>query len=144
MANQLSVLAEEREQSLSVETRRRIEVRLDRRILKQALVNFVDNAIKYSPRESEIQLRAVETDGLVAFEVAGQGLGIPAEHREKIFDRFYRVDTARSRTFGGVGLGLSLATWAAESQGGRIEVETEEGTGSTFRIVIPKVRAAAG
>jgi len=144
VANQLSVLAEERDQSLSVETRRRIEVQLDRRILKQALVNLVDNAIKYSPRESEIQLRAVETDGLVAFEVADQGLGIPAEHREKIFDRFYRVDTARSRTLGGAGLGLSLATWAAESQGGRIEVESEEGTGSTFRIVIPKVRAAAG
>jgi signal transduction histidine kinase len=66
------------------------------------------------------------------------GPGIAAEHRERIFDRFYRVDKARSREMGGTGLGLAIARWAVEANGGRLELESEEGAGSTFRIILPQ------
>ncbi len=69
-------------------------------------------------------------------EVADQGPGIAPEHREKIFERFYRVDKARSRASGGAGLGLAIARWAIERQGGQIELESELGRGSLFRVVM--------
>jgi signal transduction histidine kinase len=67
--------------------------------------------------------------------------GIAAEHQEYIFDRFYRVDKARSRELGGTGLGLAIARWAVEAHGGHIELESEEGKGSTFRIIVPRTPA---
>jgi two-component system phosphate regulon sensor histidine kinase PhoR len=73
----------------------------------------------------------------VAIEVSDTGLGIAPEHHSKVFDRFYRVDKARSRETGGVGLGLALAKSAVELNGGRIELESEPGKGSTFRVVLP-------
>ena len=73
-----------------------------------------------------------------AFVVRDAGPGIPAVHRERIFDRFYRVDTGRARDAGGLGLGLAITRWAVEAHGGRIELESEEGKGSLFRIVLPK------
>jgi signal transduction histidine kinase len=71
-------------------------------------------------------------------EVVDQGPGIAPEHQQKIFERFYRVDKARSRASGGVGLGLAIARWAIERQRGHIELESETGHGSLFRIVMPK------
>jgi signal transduction histidine kinase len=71
-------------------------------------------------------------------EVTDTGPGIPAEHRGRIFDRFYRVERDRSSQAGGTGLGLSIAKWAAEANGGRIELDTQEKQGSTFRLVLPK------
>jgi signal transduction histidine kinase len=68
--------------------------------------------------------------------VTDEGSGIPAEHRSRVFDRFYRVDKSRSREMGGTGLGLALVKWAAEAHGGRVELETSEGAGCTFRIVL--------
>jgi len=73
-----------------------------------------------------------------AIEVRDTGRGIPAEHRDRIFDRFYRIDAARARDSGGLGLGLTISRWAIEAHGGRIEVESEEGKGSLFRIVLPR------
>src|SRR5262245_49388160 len=73
----------------------------------------------------------------VALAVTDTGLGIAPQHRAHVFDRFYRVDTARSRALGGTGLGLAIARWAVEAHGGRIELEGEEGKRSTFRIVLP-------
>jgi signal transduction histidine kinase len=70
-------------------------------------------------------------------EVQDTGPGIAAIHRERIFERFYRIDDARSRDTGGVGLGLAIARWAVDANGGRIELETEEGHGTRFRIVLP-------
>jgi signal transduction histidine kinase len=75
--------------------------------------------------------------GESVIEVIDNGSGIPKEHQANIFDRFYRVDKGRSRETGGVGLGLAIARWAVEANGGRIEVESEEGEGSIFRIVLP-------
>lgn len=74
---------------------------------------------------------------VVTIEVINEGPGIAEEHQIKVFDRFYRVDKGRSRELGGTGLGLAISRWAVELNGGRIELESEEGHGSTFRIIIP-------
>jgi heavy metal sensor kinase len=138
VAAHLGVLAEERDQTLLVEGEQETLVEADRTVLRQALVNIVDNAIKYSPRQAPVRI-AVGTRGPDAcVEIADRGPGIPAAHRERIFDRFYRVDAGRSREEGGVGLGLWLARWAVTAHRGRIELETEEGQGSTFRILLPR------
>ena len=76
-------------------------------------------------------------------EVRDTGPGIPAAHRDRIFDRFYRVDASRSREEGGVGLGLAIARWAIERNGGRIELASDEGRGSLFRILLPAVAYSA-
>ena len=107
-------------------------------LLRQALVNLLDNAIKYTPIGGSIRLSAyLAPSDDVVIEVADTGPGIAPEHQGKIFDRFYRVDKARSRETGGVGLGLALARSAVEMSGGRIELKSESGKGSTFRVVLP-------
>jgi heavy metal sensor kinase len=133
----LGVLAEERNQRLTVDVDRGVPVAVDRLLLREAITNIVDNAIKYSPRASTIDIR-VRTDGHHAFlTVADQGPGIAAEHRERIFDRFFRLDEARSRDSGGAGLGLAIAKWAVELNGGQISVDNGASRGSVFRIVLP-------
>jgi heavy metal sensor kinase len=132
---QLEVLAEEKRQVLSVEASARIEVIADPIILRQALLNLLDNAIKHSPDGGHIRVLVGQRAGIPLIEVVDNGPGIAPEHREAIFQRFYRVDPARSRNAGGAGLGLCIARWAVELHGGRIELESEEGKGSTFRIV---------
>jgi heavy metal sensor kinase len=132
---QLEVLAEEKRQVLSIEAPGRIEVVADRLILRQALLNLLDNAIKYSPEGGHIRVLVGQRTGIPTIEVVDNGPGIAPEHREAIFRRFYRVDPARTRNAGGAGLGLCIARWAVELHGGRIELESEEGKGSTFRIV---------
>jgi heavy metal sensor kinase len=134
----LRVLAEEREQELLAEVAEEVGVRCDPGILRQALVNVLDNAIKYTPRKGSIRVlvRATPTaEGVV--EVRDTGPGIAAAHRERIFERFYRVDEGRSRSAGGTGLGLATTRWAVEANGGHIELESKEGEGSLFRIVLP-------
>jgi heavy metal sensor kinase len=137
VAEHLSVLAEERRQSMSVEGPSGLFVKADRLLLRHAVINLLDNAIKYSPVEGRIQLVAARRSTDVVLEVRDSGPGIPPEHTGRIFDRFYRIDKARSRDPGGVGLGLSIARWAVEVQGGRIDVESPESGGSVFRIVLP-------
>jgi len=103
----------------------------------QALINLIENAIKYSSSKSKIWVNAfVENDELV-FEVRDKGIGIPAEHQERIFERFYRVDKARSKEVGGTGLGLSIVRHICLLHKGKAEVESRAGEGSTFRIKIP-------
>ena len=137
VASHLSVLAEEKEQALDVEAGTAVVASGDRTVLRQALVNLVVNAINYSPQRTRIRLRAGRRDEATFVEVADQGPGIAPEHRERLFERFYRVDKSRSREMGGTGLGLALVKWTAEAHGGRVELETEVGRGSTFRIVVP-------
>jgi heavy metal sensor kinase len=137
----LLVLAEERGQLIEVKTDKVI-VRADRELLRLALLNLVDNAIRYSPKGSSIRLIVRRTEKHAVVEVIDQGPGIAREHHQKIFERFYRIDKARSRASGGAGLGLSITRWAVERQRGRLELESETGQGSLFRIVIPDGESA--
>jgi heavy metal sensor kinase len=137
VVSSLGILAEERNQRLRIEVAGSISVTADRLVLREAITNVVDNAIKHSPRSSAIEIR-VHADGDRAIvDVADEGSGIAAEHRERIFDRFFRLDEGRSRDSGGTGLGLAIARWAVEANGGHISVESGPNGGSIFRIVLP-------
>jgi len=138
VAQDLAVLAEERGQALEARADPPVIVHGDRLALRQALINLVDNAVKYAPEGTRVLLQAGRDPQGPFIEVKDEGPGIPAEHRERIFERFYRVDKSRSRQMGGTGLGLSLVKWTAEAHGGRVELETAEGRGSTFRLVLPQ------
>ncbi len=111
-----------------------------RLVFRQAVINLVDNAIKYSPEGGRIRIVVREQPHGPTLEVLDIGPGIEKEHRDRIFDRFYRVDKARSREMGGIGLGLAIARWAVEVHGGRIELESEDGKGSIFRIRLPSMQ----
>src|SRR5262249_10640643 len=107
----------------------------DATILRQVVVNLLDNAIKYSPTASRISVRVSSNNGTGAtIEVEDEGPGISTEHRERIFERFYRIDEARSRESGGAGLGLAIAKWGVEAHGGCLDLAEKSGIGSIFRI----------
>ncbi|MET0421882.1 MAG: ATP-binding protein [Acidimicrobiia bacterium] len=110
----------------------------DRRQVVSAITNLLDNAVKYSERGSTIDVRASEGDGRVVFEVADHGIGIPRGDLERIFERFYRVDQARSRDTGGTGLGLAIVRHVAHAHGGEVTVTSVEGQGSTFTVSMPR------
>ncbi len=132
----LLVLAEEKNQRIEI-TAERLAIWADRELLRLALLNLIHNAIRYGGEATVIGLQIRSQDKTALVEVKDQGPGIaPADH-QKIFERFYRIDKARSRGSGGVGLGLSIARWAVERQGGHIELESELNRGSLFRIVMP-------
>jgi heavy metal sensor kinase len=134
----LRVLAEEKEQRLTIDAAAEVSARCDPAILRQGLINVLDNAIKYTPSNGTIRVGVKEMpSGEVAVETRDTGPGISTVHHDRIFERFYRVDDGRSREAGGTGLGLATARWAVGVNGGRIEVESEEGAGSLFRIVLP-------
>jgi heavy metal sensor kinase len=137
-ASLLEVLAEEKEQTIRIEGNGSITVNADQAILRQALVNLIDNAVKYSPVKGLIQIRVSEDGPNATVEVHDSGPGIPTEHRGRIFERFYRVDKARTRKEGGTGLGLSIAQWAVAIHRGVVEVDCNPGAGSIFRIRLPK------
>jgi heavy metal sensor kinase len=149
-ASRLSVLAEERGQTLSVDAGERLCVLVDRLMFRQALVNLIDNAIKYGPEDRPIRIAPRTMAGGLSFEVADEGPGIAPEHQAHVFDRFYRVDRGRSPGRGGFGLGLSLVRWVAEAHEGRAELDSSPGQRCCFRIVLPahrvrtKVQCACG
>ena len=133
----LDVLAEEKGQTVSVQGDDAVRVDADRIILRQILINLLDNAIKYSPTGGRIAVRVLRGGAhTAAIEVEDSGPGIPPEHRDKVFDRFYRIDEARSREDGGAGLGLAIAKWGAEAHGGRLELQSKAGSGCVFRLVL--------
>jgi heavy metal sensor kinase len=133
----LAVLAEERHQSVNVDAPAGVAVTADRLVLREAITNVLDNAIKYSPQSSTIEVRVQALDGDAVLTVADEGPGIAAMHRGRIFDRFFRVDEGRSRDEGGTGLGLSIAKWAVEANRGEITVENGARGGSVFRVALP-------
>jgi signal transduction histidine kinase len=137
----LGLLADERRQRLDVVTAPGVPVAADRLVLRDAVTNLVDNAIKYSPQGSTIRIHVDGGPAQATLSVADEGAGIAPEHRDRIFDRFYRVDQGRSREMGGTGLGLAIAKWAVEANGGRIELEAG-GSGSVFRITLPRATAS--
>jgi heavy metal sensor kinase len=134
----LRVLAEEKDQTLIVDAGSVVMAECDAGVLRQGVSNVLHNAIKYTPNKGEIRVAATARGRHAVIEVSDTGPGIATAHRERIFERFYRVDDARSRETGGVGLGLAIARWAVEANGGRIEVESEEAGGARFRIVLPR------
>ena len=114
-----------------------VVVRGDRRQLVSAVHNLVDNAVKYSEDESSGQVKVEDGNGWVDISVADHGIGIPSRDLERIFERFYRVDRARSRDTGGTGLGLSIVRHVAGNHGGEVRVVSREGEGSTFTLRLP-------
>ena len=133
-------------QRLATEKRLRVSINLppsvpdiaaDRRRLAEVLQNLLDNAIQYTPSGGEIVVSASSAPQEVTFSVSDTGIGIPQVDQPRIFERFYRVDVARSREVGGTGLGLSIAKHLVEAHGGRIWVESEVGRGSRFHFTVP-------
>jgi two-component system, OmpR family, sensor histidine kinase SenX3 len=112
-------------------------VACDRRQIVSAIANLLDNAIKYSEADSVVEVGADVDGGCLEFSVRDEGIGIPKRDIERIFERFYRVDQARSRTTGGTGLGLAIVRHVAQAHGGEVTVESVEGEGSTFRLALP-------
>jgi two-component system phosphate regulon sensor histidine kinase PhoR len=107
--------------------------------LEQALLNLLDNAVKFNKPDGEVQVQVNDRPhDQIEIRVSDSGLGIPPEDRSRIFERFYRVDKARSRQVGGTGLGLSIVKHAVEQMGGTVAVESELGKGSTFIVILPK------
>jgi two-component system sensor histidine kinase SenX3 len=111
----------------------------DRRQVVSALTNLLDNAIKYSESPNAVSVSASVSDGMVTISVVDHGPGIPSRDLERIFERFYRVDRARSRATGGTGLGLSIVRHVAQAHGGDVTVESREGEGSTFRLRLAQI-----
>jgi two-component system, OmpR family, phosphate regulon sensor histidine kinase PhoR len=107
--------------------------------LEAVLHNLLDNAVKFSREKGQIQLRAGRHGSDIVLSVADNGLGISKEHLPRIFERFYRVDKARSRELGGTGLGLAIVKHIAQLHGGRVEADSEPGRGTTIRVVLPEV-----
>ena len=111
-----------------------LRARVNGPLLEQALVNLIDNAVKYSGLGSKVEVEAGKEDGQVRIRVTDQGVGIPGEHLPRLFERFYRVDASRSRKIGGTGLGLAIVKHIAQAHGGKVEVESTPGQGSSFTI----------
>ena len=140
VVSHLGVLAEEKGQTLSIERVGAPRVRADRLVLRQALINLVDNAIKFTPAGGRVKLHVWDTPSLAVVDVIDTGPGVPPNARDHIFDRFYRIDSTEAI---GTGLGLSLARGGLEAIGGRLTLEQSGPEGSTFRLAVPKHAAAA-
>ncbi len=128
--------AREKQITLELSCPEDLRARLNGPLLEQALVNLIDNAIKYSESGSRVEVAASREDRWVAVRVRDQGVGIAKEHLPRLFERFYRVDPGRSRKVGGTGLGLAIVKHIAQAHGGRVAVESTPGQGSTFTLFL--------
>jgi heavy metal sensor kinase len=136
-ADQMSLLAEDKGISVACEAGKDVTVEGDRARIKQVVVNLLDNAIKYTRSDGSIRLEVQARADKAILEVIDTGMGIPPEAIPHVFDRFYRVDKARSRDIGGAGLGLAIVKSICLAHGGRVEVESRENEGSRFRVELP-------
>jgi two-component system sensor histidine kinase SenX3 len=116
----------------------------DQDLLVTALRNLIDNAIRYSPANTRVGIGVRSRDGLVSISVTDQGEGLTPEEQERVFERFYRVDAARSRHTGGTGLGLSIVKHVASNHGGEVTVWSQPGQGSTFTLRLPEMEGHDG
>jgi len=135
--------AEQRHQQLYGNVAPGLTMEGDRSKLNQILYNLTENAIKYTPDNGHIVVSLYEEDGNLIWKVKDDGVGIPEEDQVHIFERFYRVDKARSRETGGTGLGLSIVKQLVNMHGGTISVKSRAGNGSEFTVVLPRKGAAA-
>jgi len=131
--------AQEKNITIQPDCDEKITSQYDATLLEQAVVNLLDNAIKYSEPQSTIHLKARQIESAITIEVEDQGMGIAKRHLPRLFERFYRVDKARSRTMGGTGLGLAIVKHIAQAHGGEVNVQSTLGKGSTFTIHLPIV-----
>ena len=129
--------ANNKNSKISLVCDRNLKIKMNKPLLEQAVINLIDNAIKYSPHNSNVEVCAHIIDKELEICVKDQGGGIAEEHLPRIFERFYRVDKARSRAIGGTGLGLSIVKHIAQVHGGYVSVESKLGQGSTFKIHLP-------
>lgn len=139
-ADQMNLLAEDKGISVQCNSKPNVLVEGDRARLKQVVVNLLDNAIKYTPGGGSIQLNVTSQNGHAILDVADSGIGIPPEAVPHVFERFFRVDKARSRDEGGSGLGLSIVKSICTAHGAEVQVESTVGKGSRFRIKLPLAR----
>ncbi len=132
-----SVKAEEKNITIDLDCDKTIHARINAALLEQAILNLVDNAIKYSETGGRIQIQVRKENGMVAVSVRDNGCGIEKKYQERIFERFYVVDKSRSRKLGGTGLGLAIVKHIAVVHGGYVTVDSSPGNGSTFTIYLP-------
>lgn len=135
---QMRLLAEDKAIKLHVEVNGAVSLVCDRARIKQVIVNLVDNAIKYTPEGGAVRVSVRDENGHAVLRVEDNGAGIPAEALPHVFDRFYRVDKARSRQMGGAGLGLAIVKSIVTAHGGQVTVESDEGRGSRFCVSLPR------
>jgi len=135
--------AESRQTTIHLEAAADLRLPMNRPMIEQALVNLIENAIKYSPPGQEVKVQAHRRGDEVVISVIDRGEGIEPHHLARIFERFYRVDKGRSRQVGSTGLALSIARHISQAHGGRVEVESQPGKGSTFQMILPGVREPA-
>ncbi|MBM3778574.1 MAG: two-component sensor histidine kinase, partial [Acidimicrobiia bacterium] len=139
VVGQVGVLAEEKRQSLGVEVAGDVRCAADRQVLRQALLNLIDNAIKYTPAGGAIRVRVTGAGGHVRLDVSDSGPGIAGDQKTRVFDRYFRSTQGSAQK--GSGLGLAITKWAVEANGGDLAVASSEGNGSTFSITLPGPRA---
>ena len=138
----LTPAAEQNRQTLKEDIQGDLFLYGDRSKLGQILYNLMDNAIKYTPEEGTVQVSLKQENGCIIWRVKDNGIGIPKDDQEHIFERFYRVDKARGRETGGTGLGLSIVKQMVKMHGGTISVYSEPGNGSEFTVMFPQEGAA--
>lgn len=136
---QMRLLAEDRNISLSCKADSSLTIQGDQARIKQVIVNLVDNAIKYTPDGGAVKVSVCVEKQHALLHVEDSGMGIPADAQPHLFERFYRVDKARSRQMGGTGLGLAIVKSIVTAHGGEVTVESIEGHGSRFRVELPLV-----
>jgi heavy metal sensor kinase len=137
LASNIEALAQDKGIKFAVDAHEELMVSGDKVKLRQLFINILENAVRYTPTAGHISVSLVKQESNAVVSISDTGIGIPPEHLPHIFERFYRVDKARARADGGVGLGLAIAKIITESHKGKIEVESELGKGTTFRISIP-------
>ncbi len=143
--HELHVKREDKERIVSIDLPSRpVTCRIDRDKIKQVLINVVQNAFKYTLPGGRIDISLEDTTDAVAVCVSDDGIGIPKEDKERVFDRFYRVDKTRSRDFGGTGLGLAIAKEIVDAHGGGISIISDSGSGSKITISLPKQLTVEG
>jgi len=144
LSSDLEALAQEKGVAFNLGPMDNLSVRADRLRLRQLFLNILDNAIRYTPSGGTVSSSLVRKNGSAFVSISDTGIGIPSEDLPFIFDRFYRVDKARSRGDGGMGLGLAIASSIAKLHGGEIEVESQVGKGTTFYITLPLLESSLG